>query len=126
MINFVPASAEEITEDTPELYREGYDYYCTSRAQHPNSPGRYVFTSLDKQMAFDAFAHVESISPRPLLMIAGSHADTRYFSEEAVARAREPKEVFVIDGATHIDLYDKPEFVPQVVAKLTDFYAKHL
>lgn len=126
MINFVPASADEITEATPELYREGYDYYCTPRGQHPNAPGKYVFTSLDKQMAFDAFTHVESISPRPLLMIAGSHADTRYFSEEAVDRAKEPKEVFVIDGATHIDLYDKPEFVPQVLAKLTDFYAKHL
>jgi len=126
MINFVPASADEITEATPELYREGYDYYCTPRGQHPNAPGKYVFTSLDKQMAFDAFTHVESISPRPLLMIAGSHADTRYFSEEAVDRAKEPKEVFVIDGATHIDLYDKPEFVPQVVSKLTDFYAKHL
>ncbi|WP_405996158.1 alpha/beta hydrolase [Streptomyces sp. NBC_00986] len=126
MINFVPASADEITEATPELYREGYDYYCTPRGQHPNSPGKYVFTSLDKQMAFDAFTHVESISPRPLLMIAGSHADTLYSSKEAVAQAKEPKEVFVIDGATHIDLYDKPEFVPQVVSKLTDFYTKHL
>lgn len=59
-------------------------------------------------------------------MIAGSKADTRYFSEEAVAQAKEPKEVFVVDGATHVDLYDKPEFVPQVLGKLTDFYTKHL
>ncbi len=126
MINFVPASAEEIDENTPELYREGYNYYCTPRAQHPNAPGVYVFTSLDKQMAFDAFSHVDLISPRPLLMIAGSKADTRYFSEEAAAAAKEPKEVFVVDGATHIDLYDKPEFVPQVLGKLTDFYSKYL
>ncbi|MHA5048910.1 alpha/beta hydrolase [Streptomyces sp. SD15] len=59
-------------------------------------------------------------------MIAGSKADTRYFSEEAFEKAKEPKEVFVVDGATHIDLYDKPEFVPQVLGKLTDFYAKYL
>ncbi|WP_371583671.1 alpha/beta hydrolase [Streptomyces sp. NBC_01314] len=45
MINFVPMSAEEITQDTPELYREGYDYYCTPRGQHPNAPGKYVFTA---------------------------------------------------------------------------------
>jgi len=126
LINFVPASADEITPETPELYREGYDYYCTPRAQHPNAPGRYVFTSLGLQMAFFPFEQVETISPRPLLMIAGSEADTRYFSEEAIAKAKEPKELFVIPGATHIDLYDRPQFVPQVVSKLTDFYAKHL
>jgi hypothetical protein len=72
-INFVPMSAEEITKETPELYREGYDYYCTPRGQHLKAAGTYVFTSLDKQMAFDAF----------------------------VAQATEPKEVFVVDGATH-------------------------
>jgi fermentation-respiration switch protein FrsA (DUF1100 family) len=59
-------------------------------------------------------------------MIAGSEADTYYFSAEAEARAGDPKELFTVDGATHIDLYDKPQFVPQVVAKLTGFYAKHL
>ena len=126
MINFVPASADEITPDTPELYREGYDYYCTPRAQHPNAPGRYVFTSLGLQMAFFAFEQVETISPRPLLMIAGSEADTMYFSKEATDKAGEPKELVIIPGATHIDLYDRPQYVPQVVAKLTDFYGKYL
>ncbi|MFC8201562.1 hypothetical protein ACFUTV_40160 [Streptomyces sp. NPDC057298] len=82
----------ESREDTPELYREGYDYYGAPHGQHPNGPGKYVFTSLDNQMGFDAFAHVESISPRLLLMIAGSKADTRYFSDEAVAQAPWPKQ----------------------------------
>jgi len=123
MINFVPASADEITPKTPELYREGYDYYCTPRAQHPNAPGRYVFTSLGLQMAFFPFEQVETISPRPLLMIAGSEADTRYFSDETIAKA---KELFIVPGATHIDLYDRPQFVPQVVSKLAGFYAKYL
>jgi fermentation-respiration switch protein FrsA (DUF1100 family) len=122
----VPASADEITADTPQLYREGYDYYCTPRAQHPNAPGKYVFTSLGLQMAFFPFEQVETISPRPLLVIAGSEADTLYFSEEAVEKAKEPKELFIIPGATHIDLYDKPQYVPQVVTKLNDFYSKNL
>jgi uncharacterized protein len=126
LINFVPASVDEITAATPQLYREGYDYYCTPRAQHPNAPGKYVFTSLGLQMAFFPFEQVETISPRPLLMIAGSEADTRYFSEEAIAKAREPRELFVIAGATHIDLYDKPQFVTPAVAKLTDFFGKAL
>jgi fermentation-respiration switch protein FrsA (DUF1100 family) len=125
-INFVPTSVAEITSATPQLYREGYDYYCTPRARHPNAPGKYVFTSLGLQMAFFPFEQVETISPRPLLMIAGSQADTRYFSEEAIAKANDPKELFVIPGATHIDLYDKPQFVTPAVAKLADFFVKAL
>lgn len=126
MIYFVPKSAAEINENTPELYREGYDYYCTPRAQHPNAPGEYVFTSLGLQMAFSAFDQVETISPRPLLMIVGSKADTLYFSREAIEKAKDPKELFIIPGATHIDMYDKPQFVTPAVAKLTEFFGKAL
>jgi alkanesulfonate monooxygenase SsuD/methylene tetrahydromethanopterin reductase-like flavin-dependent oxidoreductase (luciferase family) len=88
-----------------------------------NSPG--TVRRPHPPMAFDAFTHVESISPRPLL-IAGSRADTLYFSREAIEKANEPKELFVIDGATHIDMYDRPQFVPQAITELTDFYAKYL
>jgi fermentation-respiration switch protein FrsA (DUF1100 family) len=126
MISFVPASPSEITKGTPRMYREGYEYYCTPRAQHPNAPGKYVFSSLGLQMAFFPFAQVETISPRPLLMIAGSEADSLYFSEEAIAKANDPKELFIIPGASHIDLYDKPEYVPRVASKLTDFFSKNL
>lgn len=84
-----------------------------------------MFFNLDRQMAFFAFAAVETISLRPLLMIVGSKADTLYFSREAIEKAQE-KDLFVVEGATHIDMYDRPQFVSQAVAKLTDFYAKHL
>jgi hypothetical protein len=77
-------------------------------------------------VAFFAFEQVETIAPRPLLTIAGSRADTKYFGEEAIARAREPKELLAIGGATHIDLYDRLDYVPQVVTKLTAFYTEHL
>jgi uncharacterized protein len=66
----------------------------------PERTGQVVFTSLGLQMAFFPFQQVETISPRPLLMIAGSKADTRYFSEEAIAKAKDPKELFIIEGAT--------------------------
>ncbi|WP_221936750.1 alpha/beta hydrolase [Skermania sp. ID1734] len=69
---------------------------------------------------------IDYISPRPLLMIAGSEADTAYFSEEAIDKAKEPKELFVIDGATHVALYDKDAYVNQAVAKLDEFFGKHL
>lgn len=82
--------------------------------------------SLDRLAAFDAFQYLDTLSPRPLLLIVGSKADTLYFSEDAMQRAKEPKELYVIEGATHIDLYDKPKFVPQVVEKLTQFFSKNL
>jgi fermentation-respiration switch protein FrsA (DUF1100 family) len=126
LVPVVPDSADQFTESTPVLYREGYEYYRTPRAQHPNSPNRYVFTSLGLQMAFFPFEQIETISPRPILLIAGSKADTLYWSQEAYEKAKEPKELFIVPGASHIDMYDKPQFVTPAVAKLTDFFSQHL
>lgn len=122
----VPNSAASFTESTPQLYREGYDYYRTPRAQHPNSPNKYVFSSLPLQMAYFPFTQLDTISPRPLLVIAGSKADTLFWSREVYEKAKEPKELFVVDGATHIDLYDKPQFVSPAVNKLKTFFHHYL
>jgi len=126
LVPVVPDSAASFTESTPQLYREGYDYYRTPRARHPNSPNRYVFSSLPQQMAFFPFEQLDTISPRPLLVIAGSKADTLFWSQEVLEKAKEPKELHVIEGATHIDLYDRPPFVTPAVAKLTEFFGRHL
>jgi fermentation-respiration switch protein FrsA (DUF1100 family) len=77
-------------------------------------------------MAFFPFQQLDTISPRPLLVIAGSKADTLFWSQEVHAKAKDPKELHVIDGATHIDLYDRPQFVTPAVAKLTEFFGRHL
>jgi fermentation-respiration switch protein FrsA (DUF1100 family) len=126
LVQISPESTSEFTETTPVLYREGYDYYMTPRAKHPNSPNRYVFSSLPLQMAFFPFSQVETISPRPILMIVGEKADTKFWSDEVYEQAKEPKEVFVVKGATHIDMYDKPQFVTPAVAKLKEFFDKAL
>jgi len=126
LVRISPDSTAECTETTPVLYREGYDYYMTPRARHPNSPNRYVFSSLPLQMAFFPFSQVETISPRPILMIVGEKADTKFWSDEVYAQAKEPKEVFVVKGATHIDMYDKPQFVTPAVAKLKEFFDQAL
>jgi fermentation-respiration switch protein FrsA (DUF1100 family) len=84
LVPVVPDSAASFTESTPQLYREGYDYYRTARAQHPNSPNRYVFSSLPLQMAFFPFEQLDTISPRPLLVIAGSRADTLFWEPGSV------------------------------------------
>lgn len=112
--------------NTPVMYREGYEYYRTARGQHPNAPARAVFSSLPAQMAFFAFEAIETISPRPILMIAGSNADSLYFSERAYKEAAEPKELFLVPGATHIDMYDRPQYVTPAVEKLKGFFGRHL
>jgi|SRR5436190_385692 len=126
LVKISPESTAEFTETTPVLYREGYDYYMTSRAKHPHSPNRYVFSSLPLQMAFFPFSQVETISPRPILMIVGEKADTKFWSDEVYKQAKEPKEVFVIKGASHIDMYDKPQYVAPAVAKLKEFFDQSL
>jgi fermentation-respiration switch protein FrsA (DUF1100 family) len=77
-------------------------------------------------MAFFPFEQLDTISPRPVLLIAGSKADTLFWSQEVHQKAKEPKELFVVDGATHIDLYDRPVFVGPAVNKLTAFFSRHL
>ncbi|NMB79461.1 MAG: alpha/beta hydrolase [Methanomicrobiales archaeon] len=119
---FAPESPETITDATPTLYREAYDYYRTPRGGHPNSTNRFPFTNMASWMAFHAFTHIDTISPRPLLLIAGSKADTIEFSEKAFCKAQDPKELFRIPHATHVDLYDKPEYVTPAVARLAAFF----
>ena len=76
--------------------------------------------------AFHAFDLIETISPRPILFIVGSKADTLYFTESAYEKARAPKEIYSVAGATHVDLYDKPHFVEEVAAKLKNFFSSSL
>jgi len=121
-VPFVPEKLEDINEQTPVMLREGYEYYRTPRGQHPNSKGRFLFTSLDKMTTFSVFDYLGDFLTQPLLLIAGSKADTKFFSEQAYEIAKGKKELFIIDGATHIALYDVPEYVEQAVTKMVSFF----
>lgn len=125
-IPIVPESPAQFTDKTLTLYREGYEYYLTPRGQHPNANNRQVFTAGLAQLAFYPLAHMEVISPRPVLLIAGEKADTRFYSQIAYDKAKDPRELFIVPGATHIDLYDKPQFVSPAVARLKEFFEKNL
>ncbi|MFB7311890.1 alpha/beta hydrolase [Streptomyces sp. NPDC056192] len=122
----VVPETEEDAKDFPTLYQEGRDYYRTPRAQHPNSPNQFVARSVDQIAQYSSYDLIHLISPRPLLMIAGTEADTAYFSRQAIEKANEPKELFWIEGATHIDLYDKDEYVPTAVTKMASFFKESL
>jgi uncharacterized protein len=114
---------EEIAALPFDLYRQGYEYYWKTHA-HPGSTFKYTMSSLLDLMAFDATDQLELIDV-PLLMIAGSDADTRYMSEEALPQATgtEDKELFLIDGARHIETYWVDEYVDAALGKLTTFFA---
>lgn len=119
--------SDEMADKMPfDLYREGHYYYHRTHA-HPNSTFRYTMSSLMDLMTFDASTNMDLIN-QPLLMMAGSKADTYYMTEDAFNKANKAKdkELFLIDGATHIETYWKPEYVSQAVDKLTNFYQKNL
>lgn len=109
-----------------DLYREGHYYYNRTHA-HPNSTFRYTMSSLIDLMAFDASTNMELIN-QPLLMMAGSKADSFYMTEDAFKKATgtNEKELFLIQGATHIQTYYVPEYVAQAVNKLNEFFGKYL
>ena len=117
---------EQIAKLPFALYRQGYEYYWKTHA-HPNSTFKYTTSSLLDLMRFDAIDHIDLIN-QPLLMIAGSKSDSLYMSEDAIAKATcaKDKELFLIDGATHIETYWKPHYVNQVMGKLVLFFGETL
>lgn len=121
-----PVLPEEADADTPAATADFVDYYKTPRGRHPRSTGDMVVRSADLLDQFDSFAEVAKIAPRPLLMIAGTEAVTRGFSEKAVADSPGNAELHLVEGATHVDLYDRDEYVTPAVARLIEFFRAHL
>lgn len=106
------------------LYREGYVYYWKTHAC-PGSTFKYTMSSLLDLMSWDATDQLDLIDV-PLLMIAGSEADTRYMSDDALPKATgtEDKELFLIEGAQHIETYWIDKYVDAALDKLTAFFAR--
>lgn len=98
-------------------------YYRTSRAFHRRATNTSLPQSWDLMDNFDAFAHVDMISLRYLLMITGTKAVTKWYSGDNVQKAKESKELHVVEGLTHADLYDK---VDEAGAKCVEFFGKSL
>lgn len=109
---------------------EFYDFYRTPRGEvtpagaSSQTTTRPTLTSNVKFMNFYPFNDIETISPRPLLLITGADAHSREFSEDAYQRAAEPKQLLIIPNAGHVDLYDRVELIP--FDTLTTFFQSHL
>lgn len=115
-----------INSDSPSFLREATQYYLTPRGAHPNAKNRFVVTSPALHVDYYPLEHMDLVSPRPVLLISGDRAETIKFSQAAYATAKQPKELYVIPGASHFDLYDKPQYVTPAVEKLAEFFGKSL
>lgn len=120
----------QVTNTSTPIDREFFDFYRTSRGEvtpagsTPNITTGNSATSGSKFMNFYPFNDIETISPRPLLFIAGDIAHSREFSEDAYERAAEPKELLWVPGAGHADLYDRVDLIP--FGRLIDFFRTNL
>ena len=127
---YTSGTVHELNADTHPIQREFFDFYRTPRGEFtpkgssPKLTTHPTLTSNVKFMNFYPFNDIETISPRPLLFITGDLAHSREFSEDAYKLAAEPKELYIVPGAGHVDLYDRVNYIP--FDKLTAFFAKNL
>ena len=127
---YTSGTVHQLDENTHPIQREFYDFYRTPRGEYtPASSSKDLtthptLTSNIKFMNFYPFNDIETISPRPILFIAGADAHSREFSEEAYKLAGQPKEFVIIPGAGHVDLYDRVDLIP--FGKLASFFQSNL
>ncbi|KAJ5557210.1 hypothetical protein N7494_001125 [Penicillium frequentans] len=119
----LPPTIEDIPPEYPPIVKELAEYYKTPRGHQDRAPGLFATRSADLLANFDAYAFNYLIAPRPLLMIAGADAGTKFYSEDAIKAAKEPKELFIIKGRDHAALYDN---ATESGPKLLDFFKKNL
>ncbi|MBD1380879.1 alpha/beta hydrolase [Metabacillus arenae] len=127
---YTSGTVHELNENSTAIEREFYDFYRTSRGEYtpkgssPELTTHPTLTSNVKFMNFYPFEDIETISPRPMLFITGENAHSREFSEDAYKRAGEEKELYIVPGAGHVDLYDRTELIP--FEKLESFFKENL
>lgn len=127
---YTSGSVHELTPESSPVEIEFYEFYRTPRGEFipkgasPETTTHPTLTSNVKFMNFYPFNDIETISPRPLLFIAGDHAHSIEFSQDAYNRAAEPKELYLVPDAGHVDLYDRLDKIP--FDKLESFFTKYL
>lgn len=118
----------ELKGGEPQFMVDYAAYYKSpKRGFHPraiNSNASWSMTTPLSFMNMPLMTYIADISPRPILLIHGENAHSRYFSETAYAAAAEPKELVIVKGASHVDLYDRMDKIP--FDMLSDFFGKHL
>lgn len=121
---FPSEPADSIPDGLDPITSEFFEYYAMERGHHPRSHGPFTKTSEMAFMNFPLMNYIGTISTRPILFIMGENAHSRYFTEDAYNMAAEPKELVIVPGARHIDLYDRTDMIP--FDKLESFFTENL
>lgn len=121
---FPTTPADSIPDGLDPITSEFWEYYAMKRGHHPRAQAAFTTTSTMAFANFPLMNYVDTISPRPILFIMGEKAHSRYFTEDAYKLAAEPKELVIVPGARHIDLYDRTDMIP--FDKLENFFGKAL
>lgn len=124
---YQPAYNAEVSADSPQFMIDYHDYYATPRGYHKravNSRNAWSQTTPISFMNMPILTYIAEIAPRPVLFVHGEKAHSRYFSETAFAAAAEPKELMIIPGANHVDLYDRVDKIP--FDRMAEFFGQHL
>lgn len=127
---FLSYLPKQPTAETDPVTREFWEFYRTPRGiaipegRTLEQTQNRMLTSEVRFVNFYPFNDIETISPRPMLFITGDQAHSKEFSEDAYKRAAEPKELFWVKGAGHVDLYDRVDLIP--FDKLTSFFRQNL
>lgn len=117
---------EEVLPQMDPVTQSFYNYYI-KRAYHPNSinsTGAWTQTTPMAFFEFDLMDYIDEISPRRVMLVAGENAHSRYYSEDAYAKLNDPKELVIVPGADHCDLYDQKDLIP--FDKLDAFFKDNL
>lgn len=111
-------------EDAPNAELRGaWEYYHTPRCEHPNASGYALLRNLTQIITYDAYHKAEAFLTQPILAVAGSNAGSKWMSDDLIARAAsQDKQLHVVNGADHMDLYDVPKYVEEAVSKLAPFF----
>ncbi|MDO4888066.1 MAG: alpha/beta hydrolase [Actinomycetaceae bacterium] len=125
VIRYFPEEpADAVPEGLDPIASEFFEFYGTTRGRHPRAAGGFTTTSWQAHINFGALRHLEDIAPRPILLVTGDRAHSRYFSDEVYEQAPGPKELIVVEGARHIDLYDDTDLIP--FDAIADFLTNNL
>lgn len=114
---FIGGAPFKIDENSPATRKASYDFYRGRGEFIPEGEPIETNTRSDmvtnaKFMNFYPFNDIETISPRPMLFIMGEKSHARSFTEDAHAKAAEPKQLVIVKDAIHFDLYDKIDMIP--------------